>query len=309
MEWIVYREASSLARDLGVPLGALYAVSRHLSRHYRPVERPKAGGGVRRLWVPHARLKEIQRRILHRLLDYRVPSPWATAYRFGGGPVPNAARHAGRPWLLKLDIQGFFDHILYRDVKEAAFPADTFAEPLRVLLSMLCYYREGLPQGAPTSPAVANLVMAGFDRQVGAWCGARGIVYTRYCDDMAFSASHRMEGLLLFVEAALGERGLFLRRDKTLLAGPGQRKLVTGLVVNEGVDLPAPRRRALRQEVYYCRRFGLEGHAAARGEDPDRCLRRLLGQVGFWLQADPESREAGELRTWLLGELRRRSGR
>lgn len=311
MERIVYREVSSLARDLGVPARTLYAVSNSLPRHYRQAELPKRDGGVRRLWVPDGQLKDIQRRILGRLLAFRPASPYASAYRFGMGVAQNAARHTGRDWLLKLDIREFFDHILYRDVKDAAFPKEIFSEPLRVLLAMLCYYREGLPQGAPTSPAVANLVMTGFDGRVGEWCRTRGITYTRYCDDLAFSAGHPMEGLVPYVEGELRTMGLFLRRDKTVLAGPGRRKLVTGLLAHEKVNFPAERRRALRQEVYYCRKFGVEGHLAALGleEAPERRLQRLLGQADFWLQADPGCREAAGCRAWLLSELRRRTER
>ena len=93
----------------------------------------------------------------------------------------------------------------------------------------------------------------------------RGITYTRYSDDLAFSAGHPMEGLVPYVEGELRTMGLFLRRDKTVLAGPGRRKLVTGLLAHEKVNFPAERRRALRQEVYYCRKFGVEGHLAALG--------------------------------------------
>ena len=164
---IVYRELSSLEKDLGVPARTLYAVSNRLSRHYRTVSIPKSGGGERRLSVPDPVLRQIQRRIARQLLAYMPLSGHATAYRPGGSALRNAQPHAGAPMLLRLDIRDFFSSVLYSTVKERAFPSSIYAEPLRVLLSMLCYYQDGLPQGAPTSPAIANIILYDFDRAVG----------------------------------------------------------------------------------------------------------------------------------------------
>ena len=135
---IVYQEGPSLARDLGLPLRTLYAVSNRIPAHYHRAEVPKRDGGVRVLRVPDPVLKDIQRRIARVLLSGMPVSPHATAYRYGAGVVENARRHVGRPELLKLDILHFFDSIRYIQVKEAAFPAEIYAEPLRILLSMLC---------------------------------------------------------------------------------------------------------------------------------------------------------------------------
>ena len=177
---IVYQEGPSLARDLGLPLRTLYAVSNRIPAHYHRAEVPKRDGGVRVLRVPDPVLKDIQRRIARVLLSGMPVSPHATAYRYGAGVVENARRHVGRPELLKLDILHFFDSIRYIQVKEAAFPAEIYAEPLRTLLSMLCYDRDVLPQGAPTSPWIANLVLRPFDEKLGAWCRARGVVSVSY---------------------------------------------------------------------------------------------------------------------------------
>lgn len=149
---IVYREAPTLAKDLGIPLNTLYAVSNSLPAHYHTVRIPKPGGGERVLTVPDETLKAMQRSIARNLLSHMPPSPYATAYRPGGSPVRNAAPHAGRREVLRLDIRHFFDSVRYSQVKDAAFPPQIYAEPLRVLLTMLCYYRDALPQGAPTSP-------------------------------------------------------------------------------------------------------------------------------------------------------------
>lgn len=108
---IVYRELSSLERDLGIPAKTLYAVSNSLSRHYRMVSIPKKTGGARNLMVPDTVLKTIQRRISDVLLAHMPVSPYATAYRFGTCTLRNAAVHVGKPVVLKLDIYHFFDSI------------------------------------------------------------------------------------------------------------------------------------------------------------------------------------------------------
>lgn len=235
---IVYQEGPSLARDLGLPLRTLYAVSNRIPAHYHRAEVPKRDGGVRVLRVPDPVLKDIQRRIARVLLSGMPVSPHATAYRYGAGVVENARRHVGRPELLKLDILHFFDSIRYIQVKEAAFPAEIYAEPLRILLSMLCYDRDVLPQGAPTSPWIANLVLRPFDEKLGAWCRARGVVYTRYCDDLAFSGT-ALDGVEERAEEGLRALGFRLNRAKRALCRDGQQKRVTGLVVNERVAVPA----------------------------------------------------------------------
>lgn len=302
---IVYREAASLARDLGVEVRTLYALSNTLPAHYHTVRIPRADGGVRRLTVPDEALKRVQRAILNHLLVYMPVSSCATAYRYGGGAVRNASRHRGQPQVLRLDIRHFFDSVRYSAVKDAVFPPEIFSEPLRVLLTMLCYYRDSLPQGAPTSPAIVNILLRDFDRRVNGWCRERGISYTRYCDDLTFSGAN-LTGARAMAEAELRALGFFLNDRKTVLCPAGRRQTVTGLVVNEKVSVPREERRAIRQAVYFCRRFGVEDHLRRTGSPlvPEVYLRALLGRVGYVLQADPGCAWALDARRWLLAEGR-----
>ena len=226
---IVYRELSSLVRDLGIPAGTLYAVSNTLDRHYIRRQLPKSSGGVRELSVPDPLLKHIQRQILRVLLVHMPVSPYAMAYRYGGSTLCNAAPHVGKPCVLKLDIRHFFDSILYSAVKETAFPAEVYAENLRILLAMLCYGWDRLPQGAPTSPCITNILMRDFDNEVGAWCRERQIAYTRYCDDMTFSGDFARDEVLRCVEPRLRALGFYLNPGKTKWLPADRRQLVTGI--------------------------------------------------------------------------------
>ena len=298
---ITYRELSSLEQDLGVDARTLYGVSNNISRHYRPAEIPKGDGSVRRLWVPDEPLKSIQRKIARVLLSPMEVSPHATAYRYGAGIVKNARAHVGQPRVLTLDIFRFFDHVRYSAVKEKAFPADRYCEANRILLTLLCYYREGLPQGAPTSPWISNLILKELDDTLGAWCGERGIVYTRYCDDMTFSGDFDENRVIALVREQLGRHGFRLHEGKIRKADCHHRQKVTGLVVNQGVSTPADYRRKLRQELYYCEKFGVESHWQRTGSplSVEEYLRHLLGQVNFVLSVSPENQEMRRYRHYL----------
>lgn len=301
MDIIVYRELSSLSRDLGISARTLYTVSNHVQKHYHAVQVQKNDGSMRRLLVPDRLLKTIQRRIYNTLLC-RVPiSPYATAYRPAGSPLRNAQPHIGKPVLLKLDIRHFFDHILYADVKDLCFPAERYSSANRILLALLCVYQDILPQGAPTSPAISNIIMKSFDDTVGTWCASKGITYTRYCDDMTFSGAFDPVPVITFVSRALRKRGFFLNQKKTVIVHRGQRQTVTGIVVNQKASVPAEYRRALRQELYYCRAYSVASHMAHRGikATPAEYLAQLYGKVCYVLSIDPDNAEMLTYRMWL----------
>ena len=302
---IVYRELSTLEKDLDIPARTLYALSNHLDRHYRHVLVPKRDGTFRRLDVPDEILKQVQRRITQRILVYRPVTAYAAAYRYGARPAWNAGAHLGQPLLMKLDIRHFFDSILYTQLKELVFPASIFSEPVRILLSMLCYYRDRLPTGAPSSPAVTNILMRGFDARVGEFCRTLDVCYTRYCDDMSFSGDFDANRLLSFVEAELSGMGFFLNPAKTRLVHCGQRQCVTGLVVNQRLNVPADYRRGLRQTLYYCQKFGIKAHLRHIGEScaAREYARRLLGRLDYVLQFAAQTDPLWKARTWLLGQV------
>lgn len=302
---IVYRELSTLENDLEIPARTLYALSNHLDHHYRQVLLPKPDGTFRRLDVPDEILKQVQRRIAQRLLAYMPVSPYAMAYRYGARPAWNAGVHLGQPMLMKLDIRHFFDSILYTQLKERVFPASVFSEQIRILLSMLCYYRDRLPTGAPSSPMVTNILMRGFDERVGEFCRAMDVRYTRYCDDMSFSGSFDAARLRSFVEEELSKMGFFLNSAKTRLLHSGQRQCITGLVVNQRLNVPADYRRKLRQTLYYCQKFGIEAHLQHIGEScpPHEYARRLLGRLDYVLQFSAQQDPLWTARTWLLEQI------
>ena len=302
---ITYRELSSLEQDLGVDARTLYGVSNNISRHYRPAEIPKGDGSVRRLWVPDEPLKSIQRKIARVLLSPMEVSPHATAYRYGAGIVKNARAHVGQPRVLTLDIFRFFDHVRYSAVKEKAFPADRYCEANRILLTLLCYYREGLPQGAPTSPWISNLILKEMDDTLGAWCGERGIVYTRYCDDMTFSGDFDEKEVIKQVSTMLVPYGFRLNHKKTKVFKASQRQTVTGIVVNQKENVSKDYKREIRKEVFFCQKHGVEEHLHHEMLDisPSQYLNKLLGKINFVLQVSPQNKEFTEYKNIVLNLL------
>lgn len=298
---IVYRELSSLEQDLGIGAKTLYAVSNNLGRHYHKAKIPKKGGGNRNLSVPDEILKSIQKQIAEVLLIHMPVSRYAKAYRFGSSTLRNAKHHVGKQVVLKLDILHFFDSVRYSTVKDKVFPEEIYAEPLRILLTMLCYHKDTLPQGAPSSPAITNIILYEFDELIGQWCRDGGIVYTRYCDDMTFSGDFDPAEVIRFVRLELKKLGFLLNEQKNRIQRPGQQQSVTGIVVNEKLSIPSDYRRKLRQELYYCRKFGIQEHLQKTGlEIPEDIYRmQLLGKVNYVLQLHPDDQDMLEARKWL----------
>lgn len=303
---IVYRELSSLEQDLGISAKTLYAVSNNISKHYRKAKLPKKSGGYRNLSVPDEVLKAIQRQISEVLLIHMPVSRHAKAYRFGSSTLRNAKHHVGKQVVLKLDILHFFDSIRYSTVKDKVFPAEIYEEPLRILLTMLCYHKDALSQGAPSLPTITNIILYEFDELIGQWCRARNITYTRYCDDLTFSGDYNSAEVIRFVRLELKKLGFLLNEQKTRIQHPGQQQTVTGIVVNKKLSIPADFRRKLRQELHYCRKFGIQEHLQKIGlEIPEDTYRmQLLGKVNYVLQVHPDDRDMLDAKKWLQQSIK-----
>lgn len=279
-----------LSALLGIRRRELFALTNGVAAHYHRLEILKKSGGTRVLWAPDETLKAVQRRIVEQILVHYPASPHACGYQKGKGTVDNARPHVGKKYLLKLDIADFFDSICFQKVYSTVFNTTYFPADIGVMLTELCCLRERVPQGAVTSPALSNIIMKHFDDEMGKWCVARGVAFSRYCDDITFSADSPLYPAYVKAKGFLKSMGFELRRDKTHFVHRSSAQQVTGLVVNEGVSLPREWRRELRQEVYYALRFGLaEGAARHRFDDTEKYRRHLLGRLSYALYVHPES--------------------
>ena len=296
---IVYRELASIEQDLGFSAKTLYGISNNLEKHYHSVLIPKSDGSKRKLSVPDLILKNVQRSIADNILVQYPSSRYAKAYKPGGSVIKNARPHVGKERILKLDIEGFFDNVLYSQVKDIVFFEEKYAEPIRTLMTMLCYYRESLPQGAPTSPAITNIIMYDSDETVGAFCREKNISYTRYCDDMTFSGDFDKREIISLVITELRKLGLFMKKRKTAVMPKTKRQTVTGIVVNEKINITKEYKKKIRQEMYYVKKFGIDEHLNRMGiSDKEQYILSLKGRIAFVLQAIPNDREFTEYKDY-----------
>lgn len=287
-----YTELEDLEQDLGFPAKTLYGLSNNLDKHYRNTFIPKHDGSKRKLSVPDTILKKVQRSISDNILSHYTISRYATAYTSGSSVQRNASLHVGKQKILKLDIDGFFDHITYSKVKDIVFCKENYSEQIRILLTMLCYYKESLPQGAPTSPAITNIIMYDFDEKIGKYCTENNISYTRYCDDMTFSAGDFDEKAVIFVvKDELRKLGLFLKNKKTAVIPNTKRQTVTGIVVNEKIGLTKEYKNKIRQEIYYIKKYGIDHLRKIGASDKQHYLNSLKGRIAFVLQTIPDDAE------------------
>lgn len=250
--------------------------------------------------MPDALLRTIQRNLLHHVLEEFQISEFACAYKKGTSIVDNARPHVGAKLVLKLDIQDFFDQITWILVYQNAFPGTHFPPAIRKMLTEFCCVRDRLPQGAPTSPTVSNLVMRPFDVHMGEWCREREIRYTRYCDDLTFSGVFAPEEVIRKVRGFLQVYGFELNRKKTRVLGRGNAQSVTGIVVNEKAQVSRAYRRKLRQEVYLFDRYGIKTEEGPKNDEKERM--RLLGKMRYVLSVNPEDVWFGNMyKKWKVG--------
>jgi hypothetical protein len=268
---------------------------------YVAFEVPKARGGVRVLHAPRAALKRAQRRILDQLLAPLEAHPAAHGFVPGRSVVTNAAPHVGARLVLKMDLRDFFPTIHFGRLV-GLFRRHGAGAPAAEALAALVTYRPTLPdgrvswpsllpQGAPTSPALSNLVCRRLDARLVALAQAAGGVYTRYADDLTFSFHEEpQKGLGHFVWWAnqiVGQEGFVENLEKRRVLRPSGQVRVTGVVVNTGLSVPREARRRFRAVLHDCERLGVTKEAT--GHDEPRAY--LLGFASWVAMVQPEAGE------------------
>ncbi len=326
----------ALAQWLGLSTGGLWRLTRPAAwqrrwplgqQHYRHRLLAKRRGGWRLLEEPHPYLKHLQRRLLDDLLSRVPPHEAACGFHPGTSVVDHARAHAGQAVVLSFDLRDFFGSVAASRVHALfatlGYPADVAAE-----LTALCttatpeavaarLHQAGqvdwpqrqrlrdahLPQGAPTSAALANLCAFGLDLRLEGLAHVLGARYTRYADDLVLSGGPALRHQRARIEAWVGRlalaEGFTLNHRKTRCQGRGRRQTVCSIVVNDRPNLPRDAFDRLKAVLHQCVRHGpagqnRDGHprwrehlhgrvawAAQLNPDKARRLQRLLAQIDW----------------------------
>jgi retron-type reverse transcriptase len=264
---------------------------------YRTYSIPKRSGGTRTITAPEDGLKHLQRMLLEGAFDPVSLHDAAHGFRRGRSILTNANAHVGRELVVNVDIKGFFPSTLHEAVLSACFKVDegAISAPAALLLADICCFDGALPTGAPTSPAIGNIVLRRADRAIATVAARYGISYTRYADDLTFSGDGSTKRILPFVRKVLSDCGYELDDKKTQLYRKGRQQLVTNLVVNDRANLRRSDRRRLRAAIdHRCR--GAEVTWRGRPIDDSE----LAGRLALLAMIDRE--RADEHRTRLKAE-------
>lgn len=259
---------------------------------------PKRSGGERRIAAPRAPLRRVQRAILREILGRLAPHEASHGFVPRRSVLTNARPHEGAALVIKMDLKDFFPTLHYRRV-QGFFTAQGFGEEVAAALAGLCTHRPRLedgvvlwpgvvPQGAPTSPALANLLCRRLDARLSGLAERVGAVYTRYADDLTFSFAAPPQvsvgRFLWWVEGICQQEGFVENTEKRRVLRKGQQQRITGVVVNAGLRVPRETRRTFRAILANCRKHGVSSQA--RGRSDFRAY--LLGYAAYVQMIQPE---------------------
>jgi RNA-directed DNA polymerase len=294
--------------------GLGYKLDRSRLRHYHYRVLAKLSGGLRLIEAPKSRLKKLQREILSGILEKIPPHPAAQGFLKGRSIKTFAAPHVGQHVVLRMDLRDFFPSFpgvriqtffrtlgypesvadLLGGICTNAGPRDVWksvradTDPTDLQAARVLYSRPHLPQGAPTSPALANLCFFRMDCRLSGLAKSAGAQYSRYADDLAFSGSEQFERHIdrfsTHVAAILLEEGFSVNHRKTRVMRQGVRQHLAGLVVNQCMNVRRSDFDSLKATLTNCVRFGPENqnrdaHAAFRSH--------LDGRVAFVEMVNP----------------------
>jgi retron-type reverse transcriptase len=321
----VLHTSADLAAALGLSIPKLRWLCFHSQVatriHYVQFEAPKKSGGTRTLSAPHRTLAAAQEWVRTTILS-RLPTEQAAhGFVSGRSTLTNAQHHAGRDLVVNLDLENFFPSIGFARVRHL-FARLGYSGAIATLLALLCtecprkrvgyagtpYFvatgQRGLPQGACTSPAISNQIACRLDRRLDGIAKKLGFTYTRYADDLTFSAGpgfrDKVGYLMARIRHIAGDEGFTVNPKKTRVQRPNARQTVTGLVVNVAPAVPRDVVRRLRAILHRAKTEGLAaqnriGHPDFRGW--------VEGMIAYIAMTKPTTGEA--LRAALVEVTRR----
>lgn len=299
-----------------------YLVADSKMKSYQSFEIKKKTGGMRVIYAPNQGLKVIQRCLALIFSEVYHVSDYATGFVKGKSVVDNASYHLQQHYVFNLDLKDFFPGIdqarIWGRLQQAPFlfNKSTGRLALANMLAKLCCFeleverldesgnlirakRNVLPQGAPTSPVLSNIICERLDRRLLGVAKRFGARYSRYADDITFSSLHNVyhkKGKFMReVERIIEEQNFIVNAKKTRVQGKGYRQEVTGLVVNEKINVAKPYIKSLRKWLYLWEQYGREkaegifkkqykqenGVAKTRMPEMERVLKGKLDYLGM----------------------------
>lgn len=306
-----FSDIESLAAAMGITVGELrfLAFDRKIAQqsHYIRFKIPKKTGGDRIISAPMPRLKQAQFWILRNILDLIEPHSQAHGFRRDRSILTNAQPHVGADVIINRDLKDFFPTISYQRVK-GLFRSFGYSEAIATIFALLCteadtetveldgqtyYIAQGarhLPQGSPASPAISNLICRRLDRRLEQIASDLGFVYTRYADDLTFSASgDKLKGICNILrrsQSIVTHEGFTIHPDKTRILRRKTTQLeVTGIVVNEFPNIDRQTLKRFRATLHHIEQDGLKGKQW--GNSPNLLL-SIQGFANFVTMVNPQ---------------------
>ncbi|MFE1748569.1 reverse transcriptase family protein [Coleofasciculus sp. H7-2] len=299
-----------IAAAMGITVGQLrfLAFSRKTSTisHYIRFKIPKKTGGERLISAPMPRLKQAQHWILGNILEKLELHDAAHGFRRDRSIVSNAQPHVKRDVIINFDLKDFFPSISYQRVK-GLFRSFGYSEAAATIFGLLCtqpdieeveldgktYYvaltERHLPQGSPASPAITNRMCRRLDRRLTQMAEQLGFVYTRYADDLTFSASgdslRHICNILKRTQSIVTHEGFAINELKTRILRKNRQQEVTGVVVNNKPNISKKELKRFRATLFQIEKDGLEGKHWGNSTD---VMASIQGYANFVTMVNPE---------------------
>ena len=274
-------------RELSVLLEKDLKFLDHLARkahlYYKRGEKIKPDGRIREFFKPHGDLKKVQRTI-HRKILRKLPIHSSIhSYRKKKDQLSNAKPHVGNLYMINLDIKDFFPSVTPSKVYTALLKLG-FSEPVSQMLVSLTTYQNQLPQGPPTSPGIANLVLFPLARRFEVLCMKHGAILTIFGDDITVSGSARILKIKNLFMRIITEEGYKIHPGKVKVSKRGDKKKVTGVVVNKKTNVDKAYFRNLKAQIHNCL---VKSPAIQIEGDLQRARNSLLGKISHVKRLNP----------------------
>lgn len=244
---------NTLASELGIqPKTLTYILYGIMPNNcYTQFEIPKKNGSTRLISAPNKQLMAIQRKLLKRInehinhgnLQYKIFDNTSYGYEKNKNIYTNAQHHKNKRYVLNIDLESFFEHFHFGRVR-GFFEKNKYFQlnsKIAIVIANLVCYQGTLPQGAPTSPIITNLICRSFDKQILNIAKQYKLHYTRYVDDLTFSTNEKSfidkyNDFLANIDELCKLNGFSINQNKIKFQHNQSRQIVTGLCVNKKIN-------------------------------------------------------------------------